>query len=306
MTVVATIALAEAPARALAAAIDADDVLWACALDLHETAPRKWQVAVYFEASPNAAERAALARLAGDAAFAIAPLPATDWVAKSLAGLAPVRAGPFLVHGSHDRAKARANDIAIEIEAGLAFGTGHHGTTAGCLIAIDRVAKARPIVNALDVGTGSGVLAIGLAKRAHARVTASDIDPVAVKVARENVRLNGVARFVRTLVATGLNHAAIETRAPYDLIVANILAGPLVALAPAIRRHLAPGGTVILSGLLIEQRRRVAAAYRGQGLRSSDTIVRDEWATLVLAENSLAACRFRRTLGPRFRGDERR
>ena len=282
MTAVATVVLPEAPARALAAAIDGDDVLWAHSFDLNEVAPGRWQVVVYFETAPGKDERAALARLAGAAKFAIAALPKTDWVAKSLAGLAPVRAGPFLVHGGHDRAKVRANDIAIEIEAGMAFGTGHHGTTAGCLIAIDREAKARRIVNALDVGTGSGVLAIALAKRAHARVTASDIDPVAVKVARENVRLNGVARLVRTLVATGLNHAAIEAGAPYDLIVANILAGPLVTLAPAIARHLAPGGTVILSGLLIEQQRRVAAAYRGQRLRFVGAIPLSEWATLVL------------------------
>ncbi len=281
MTVVATLLLAEAPARALVAAIDDDDVLWMRAFDLSETAPDSWQVAVYFEHEPDAAERAALARLAGEH-FAIKPLPETDWVAKSLEGLAPVRAGRFLIHGRHDRAKAQANDLAIEIEAGLAFGTGHHGTTTGCLLAIDRVAKTRPIINALDVGTGSGVLAIAIAKRSHCAVLASDIDPVAVKVARENVRPNGVSRFVRTITATGLSHAAIEKRAPYDLIVANILAGPLVALAPAIRRHLAPGGVVILSGLLTEQRRRVAAMYRGQGLVFAGAIVRGEWTTLIL------------------------
>ena len=282
MTVVATITLAETPARALAAAIDGDDALWMRAFDLSEAAPDSWQVAVYFEQEPDAAERAALARLAGAQRFAIKPLPETNWVAKSLEGLAPVRAGRFLIHGRHDRDKVRANDLAIEIEAGLAFGTGHHSTTTGCLLAIDRLAKARPIVNVLDVGTGSGVLAIAIAKRAHARVMASDIDPVAVKVARENVRLNGVAQFVRTVTATGLSHAAIEKRAPYDLIVANILAGPLVALAPAIRRHLAPGGVVILSGLLTEQRRRVAAMYRGQGLVLAGAVVRGEWTTLIL------------------------
>ncbi len=191
MTVVATIALAEAPARALAGALDGDDLLWANAFDLSETAPGRWQVAVYFETAPTSEERAALSRLAGKAKFVVATLPKTDWVAKSLAGLAPVRAGRFLVHGSHDRGKVMPNDLGIEIEAGLAFGTGHHGTTTGCLIAIDRETKARRIVNALDVGTGSGVLAIALAKRAHAHVVASDIDPVATKVAAGNVRLNG-------------------------------------------------------------------------------------------------------------------
>jgi ribosomal protein L11 methyltransferase len=282
MTTIAIFALAEAPARALAAALDGDDVLWMRSLDLSETGPDDWRVTIYFENEPSAEEQSALARLANGAGFDIVPLPDADWVAKSLEGLAPVRAGRFLVHGRHDRDACAANDIGIEIEAGLAFGTGHHGTTTGCLLAIDRLAKERPIRNALDVGTGSGVLAVAIAKRAHARVLASDIDPVAVAVARENVRLNGVAREVRTLVATGLNHTAIEARAPYDLIVANILAGPLVALAPAIRRHLAPGGVVILSGLLREQQRRVAAAYRAQGLRFVRAIPLGEWVTLVV------------------------
>jgi ribosomal protein L11 methyltransferase len=279
MTTVATVALPEGPARALATALEDDATLWANAFDLSETAPGKWQVQVYFPGKPSKDERAALARLGK---FALAPLPETDWVAKSLQGLAPVKAGPFVVHGSHDRTRLSANDIGIQIEAGLAFGTGHHGTTAGCLIAIDRIAKARRIANALDVGTGSGVLAIALAKRANARVVASDIDPVATRVATENVRLNGVATRVRTLTAAGLNHAAIAERAPYDLIVANILAGPLVALAPAIRRMLAPKGTVILSGLLIEQERRVVAMYRSVGLRREASLHLDEWATLTL------------------------
>jgi ribosomal protein L11 methyltransferase len=285
MTTVATISgLVEASARALAAAIDEDALLGGRAYDLGEALPGRWQLTVYFEAGPDKAERAALARLAGAdlPPFAFAALPETDWVAKSLAGLAPVRAGRFVIHGRHDRERVAANDIGIEIEAGLAFGTGHHGTTSGCLIAIDTVAKERRIANALDVGTGSGVLAIALAGRAHARVLATDIDPVAVAVARENVRLNGAARQVTTLVAAGLNHAAIRARAPYDLIVANILAGPLVALAPAIARAIAPGGTVILSGLLTEQQRRVAAMYRGQGFALSRAIVIGEWATLVL------------------------
>jgi ribosomal protein L11 methyltransferase len=282
MTFVATLsALAETPARALAAALEEDHELWQQTFDVSESAPGKWQVAVYFENAPTKSERVALERISRGK-FDLARLPDTDWVAKSLAGLAPVRAGPFLIHGSHDRGKVRPNDIGIEIEAGLAFGTGHHATTAGCLIAIDREAKMRPIINALDVGTGSGVLAIALAKRAHAHVVASDIDPVATKVAHDNVHLNGVARLVHTLTATGLNHATIEAAAPYDLIVANILAGPLVALAPAIKRHLAPGGAVVLSGVLVEQARRVAAAYRGVGLMRSHTIVLGEWATLTL------------------------
>ena len=280
MTVVATITLAEAPARALAAAIEGDDALWMRSLDLNETAPDSWQIAIYFEDEPDAAERAALARLGR---FAIRPLPETDWVAKSLEGLAPVRAGRFLVHGRHDRDKARANDLAIEIEAGLAFGTGHHGTTTGCLLAIDRLAKARPIVNALDVGTGSGVLAIAIAKRAHCAVLASDIDPVAVQVARANVRLNGVARFVRTRHRGGIeprrDRGARALRSDRRQHPCRAAGG---ACACHPQAHLAPGGTVILSGLLTEQRRRVAAMYRGQGIVADAAIVRGEWTTLIL------------------------
>jgi ribosomal protein L11 methyltransferase len=280
MTTVATLPdLPESPARALARVLEEDAVLWAYAFDLSETAPDVWQVQVYFPEEPLPEERAALARIGK---FSFAPLADANWVAKSLEGLAPVKAGPFVVHGGHDRAKLRPNDIGIEIEAGMAFGTGHHGTTAGCLIAIDRVAKARPIRNTLDVGTGSGVLAIALAKRAKAHVVASDIDPVATRVAHDNARLNHVAALVHTLTATGLSHATIEAHAPYDLIVANILAAPLVALAPAIRRSLAPGGTVILSGLLIEQERRVANMYRSVGLTREVALHRGEWSTLTL------------------------
>jgi ribosomal protein L11 methyltransferase len=214
-------------------------------------------------------------------AFEIAPLPEADWVAKSLEGLRPVRAGRFLVHGAHDRDKRRPNDIGIEIEAGEAFGTGHHGTTAGCLIAIERTIRNRPIRNALDVGTGSGVLAIAIARLAHVPVLASDIDPVATRVAKANVRLNGVQPEVRVVTAAGLGTRVFRANAPFDLIVANILAGPLVGLAPSIRRVLAPGGTVILSGLLPPQTNRVAAAYRAAGLRFARAEQREEWMTLT-------------------------
>ena len=290
MTTIATLAgLPEAAAKAMAAAIDQDPLLWTRSFDLSETGPDDWRITVYFdgEAGPN--EREALAAVAetyspadGPDAFEFAELPEENWMAKSLEGLAPVRAGPLLVHGAHDRAAVGANDIGIEIEAGMAFGTGHHGTTTGCLLAIDRIAKARPIRRALDIGTGSGVLAIAIAKRTKARVVASDIDPVAVNVARGNVRLNGVAARVRTVVAAGLGHRAIAASAPYDLIVANILAGPLVALAPAIRRALAPGGSVVLSGLTLDQQRRVGGAYRAVGLRRVASTAIGEWATLVM------------------------
>ncbi len=279
MTHTATLATSESQAAATMAALAADPLLGEETIDASEVAPGRWQVIVYFSAAPDAATRAALARFGR---FAIAELPETDWVAKSLEGLKPVRAGRFLVFGRHDRDQVKPNDLGLEIEAGQAFGTGHHGTTIGCLLAIEREAKTRPVVNALDVGTGSGVLAIALAKIAKAQVLASDIDPVAIDVAEENVRLNGVAAFVRCITAVGLDGRAFRDRAPYDLIVANILAGPLAALAPAIRRAVAPGGTVILSGLLPEQRARILATYRLTGLALARSMIVDGWLTLVL------------------------
>lgn len=285
----ARLVASEAIVDRIVAAIAEDDLLGDRAVDVREIAPGgDWELTVYFDGKPDRRERNALTALArsisGNAVgrFAIAQLPDTDWVAKSLEGLTPVRVGRFLVHGSHDRAKRRANDLAIEIEAGQAFGTGHHGTTAGCLAAIDRLAKTNSIRNALDVGTGSGVLAIAIAKRCKAPVVASDIDPVAVRIADENLRLNGIRPLVRTLCATGTAGRAFARPGGFDLIVANILAGPLVGLAPSIRRRLAPGGTVILSGLLANQRNRVAAAYRAQGLRLVRAETRDGWVTLTL------------------------
>ncbi len=209
-------------------------------------------------------------------------LPDIDWVAKSLEGLKPVRAGRFLVHGSHDRAARRPGDIAIEIEAGQAFGTGHHGTTAGCLAMIERVVRREHPRNALDLGTGSAVLAIALAKVAPISVLASDIDPVATEVARRNIRLNNVAARVSAITATGFQHKAFAHAGPFDLIVANVLAGPLMLLAPDMARHLSPGGSVILSGILERQRRAVIAAYGNQGFRHMATDSRGEWITMQL------------------------
>ncbi|PHP67576.1 50S ribosomal protein L11 methyltransferase [Zhengella mangrovi] len=209
-------------------------------------------------------------------------VPDIDWVSKSLEGLAPVRAGRFLVHGGHDRDKVRTGDIAIEIEAGQAFGTGHHGTTAGCLEMIDRIVQRERPLNALDLGTGSAVLAIALAKRGRIPVLATDIDPVAVDVARSNVRLNGAERLVTCVTATGFRNRALIESKPFDLIVANILARPLMKLAPEMANHLAPGGSVILSGILAGQRRAVIAAYRGQGFAHARTIWREGWVTIHL------------------------
>lgn len=214
--------------------------------------------------------------------FEAEAIPDIDWVTKSLEGLKPVRAGRFLVHGSHDRHKRRIGDIAIEIEAGLAFGTGHHGTTAGCLEMIETVARRERPRNALDLGTGSGVLAIALAKYAHIPVLATDIDPIAVKVTQENVRLNGTRSYVDTRVAGGFHHRAFATYAPYDLIIANILAGPLMKLAPQMAKHLTGNGSIILSGILERQREAVLAAYVAQSFRHRATLHREGWVTLHL------------------------
>jgi ribosomal protein L11 methyltransferase len=209
-------------------------------------------------------------------------LPEIDWVAHSLEGLKPVRAARFFVHGRHDRAKRRPNDIGIEIEAGQAFGTGHHGTTAGCLEMIARVAERERPLNALDLGTGSAVLATGLAKLARIPVLATDIDPVAIAVAEGNVSLNGMRSLVETCTATGFHHAAFARNGPFDLIVANILARPLMRMAPDMTRHLAPGGSLILSGILDRQRRPVLAAYSNQRFRHLATLRREGWVTLHL------------------------
>jgi ribosomal protein L11 methyltransferase len=209
-------------------------------------------------------------------------IPEIDWVAKSLEGLKPVRAGRFLVHGSHDRDKVRSGDIAIEIDAGQAFGTGHHGTTAGCLEVIDRVVRSRRVLNALDLGTGSGVLAIAVRKLKNIPVLATDIDPIATRVAAENVRRNGIASGIFTETAPGFHSTAFSNHGPFDLIIANILARPLIKMAPQLVTHLAPGGSVVLSGILASQRWKVLAAYNGAHMRHVRTIWRNGWVTIHL------------------------
>jgi len=243
------------------------------------------ELSVYCESEPDAIASRAEQTLrtlgiAGD--FEREALPDIDWVTKSLEGLKPVRAGRFLVHGSHDRDKRRIGDIAIEIEAGLAFGTGHHGTTAGCLEMIDRVVRREHPRNALDLGTGSAVLAIGVAKLAHIPVLATDIDPVATQVAAENARLNGIAAYIATRTAPGFHHPAFAANAPFDLIVANILARPLMKLAPQMARFVTPGGSIILSGILERQRDAVVSAYVGQRFRHVSTLRREGWVTIHL------------------------
>ena len=222
-----------------------------------------------------------LSRLAGRDVH-VALLPDTDWIKLSQEGLPPVRAGRFFVYGAHDAGTVPPGVIAIRIEAGMAFGTGHHETTSLCLAAMSDLAKARRFVNVLDLGCGTGLLAIGAAKLWKKRVTASDIDPVAVAVTRENAAANDAGALVGPVIADGLAHPALSARAPYDLIVANILAEPLTRLAPSIAQGLARGGVLILSGLLRWQENLVLAFYRPQGLVLRDIRRDGPWSALVL------------------------
>lgn len=209
-------------------------------------------------------------------------LPDIDWVAKSLEGLKPVRAGRFLVHGAHDRDQVRNTDIAIEIDAGQAFGTGHHGTTSGCLIMLETLLRRKKPRISLDLGTGSAVLAIAIAKLAHTPILATDIDPIAVEVARSNVALNGESRAIECQTAKGFRNEAFRRAGPFDLIVANILPWPLMAMALDIERNLAISGDVILSGILTHQRNMVLAKFRNMGLVHVKTIEREGWVTIHL------------------------
>ena len=205
-----------------------------------------------------------------------------DWVAQSLAGLKPVRAGRFVIHGAHDRARPKSNDIGIEIEAALAFGTGHHGTTHGCLLALTDLAKRRRFRRVLDVGTGTGVLAIAAARLMRTQVVAGDIDAVAVRAAKSNARLNRAAPLIRFARAAGTGAPVIARSAPYDLIFANILLAPLTRLAVPLRKLMAPGACIVLSGLLPGHANAALAIYRAQGLILQKRIQREGWATLVL------------------------
>ena len=256
------------------------------ACSLFETAPGRWTLSVHFrDAADVGLLQAVVDSLLGPDAgrdLAIETIAETDWVAESLAGLAPVPAGRFIVHGAHDRARVPVNRIGIEIEAALAFGTGHHGTTRGCLLALDGLLKARQPRRILDIGAGSGVLAIAAARARHRPVLASDIDARAVTAAHANARLNRAGPLVEIVQAAGLAHPRIRRRAPFDLVLANILLGPLQRLALPIGRILAPRARVILSGLLATQANAALAAYRRQGLSLERRIPLDEWVTLIL------------------------
>jgi len=262
------------------------ELLWppADAVGLFDNEDGTWRVEATFSDRPDEAAMDTFLRAHGAEDFNLAfdDVPPADWVAISQSGLHPVRAGRFLVHGGHDRGKVARNRYAIEIDAGQAFGTAHHGSTIGCLMAIDELAKRSVLRNVLDVGTGTGILAIAAVRAWRARVTASDIDPVAVKTARQNVRVNGAAQHVTTVLAGGLNAPAIRESSPYDLVIANILVRPLIGLAHDIARALRPGGIVILSGITIKQAEGVAAAYRAAGFTRLRRLTVSGWVTLAL------------------------
>jgi ribosomal protein L11 methyltransferase len=272
-------------AYALVDAVSASDDLALAASAHEDEAAGGWVFEATCEREPDLAAFDAIAReaLGGTVRFAVEAIdPAVNWVARSLEGLKPIVAGGFYVHGSHDPAPPAGGLTPIRIDAAQAFGTGHHETTTGCLEAIDRLLKRRRFGTMLDVGTGTGILAIALAKRTRRPVVASDIDPVATATATANALDNGVGRLVIAVAAPGVAHRVIATGAPYDLIVANILAGPLMALAPGIAALAAPGASIVLSGILQRQAAGVIAAYGRQGVVLRDRLQRREWATLIL------------------------
>jgi ribosomal protein L11 methyltransferase len=245
----------------------------------------RWHVSLHFAEAPD---EASIRELVSLAAGGIAQhitfdiVEAKDWVAASLEDLVPVPAGRFIVHGAHDRARVAANKLGIEIEAALAFGTGHHGTTRGCLLLLGEVLRSRQPERVLDLGTGTGVLAIAAAKALRGHVLASDIDPVSVHVARDNARLNGVGNLVQAVCATGFSAPHFALRGPFDLVLANILANPLRQMATPMAAHLAPSAFVILSGLLPHQARSVIASYRARGVILRRQLLIDGWSSLLL------------------------
>jgi len=271
-----------ADAEAAACAVDADPLLEGSTYSILEEDEDRdvWRI----DAFPTEFEEAEQFRavLGGWPTLRVETevLADADWLAMALSGLPPVRAGRFFVYGVHDRGRTPPNAVNLRIEAGAAFGTGHHGTTVGCLYAYDALLKRMRFPKVLDVGAGTGVLAIAAAKTGSKIAVGTDIDPISVRIGRENAKVNQVgARFV---YANGLKHRAVAEGAPYDLVFANILARPLVWLSSDIRDALKPGGLAILSGLLRSQERFVRAAYLARGFRLERRYHRDAWATLVL------------------------
>lgn len=279
---------AQAPAEALGEALETlEPAPEGVGVFEIEDGAGRWEVGGYFTGPPDDIALALLAAAHGAAEFVVSELPETDWVAKVRRDLAPVVAGRFFVYGGHDADRVPDGSVPLLIEAAMAFGTGHHGTTQGCLMALDTLASEgfRP-ARIADIGCGTAVLAMA-AKRVfpEAGIHASDIDAVAIEVAEANLAANAMAGAVETHVATGFDHPALAAAAPFDLVFANILKGPLVDLAPNLAAALAPGGKVILSGLLTAQADEVTEVYSRHGINLRDRRDIVDWATLVL-ENS--------------------
>ena len=266
--------------------------------------PDEWRLDAYFDREPTSEMLEILAGLAPSAQGvepAVEQVEDRDWVTLSQQGLEPIRAGRFFVHTPAHRDSAPADLIALEIDAGRAFGTGQHETTGGCLVALSRLkAGGAAVADLVDRGTGTGLLAFAALKLwPTARAAASDNDPVAIEVSEENAAINrvkpGRARGqLELLVAEGMDHPRLQARAPYDLVIANILAGPLIELAPSVARAMAPGGRLILAGLLDHQAPAVAAAYRRQGMMLSGRVERGEWPTLMMRKRRAMPVRKRR------------
>lgn len=272
-----------AAAEAAAEALDAHPLLEGATYSiLEEDEDREiWRIDAFPTTDEEVAAIQGSLAESGGLAVTTEALADADWLAMSLSGLPPVRAGRFFVYGMHDKGRVPFNSIDLRIEAGAAFGTGHHGTTSGCLTAYDDLLKSRRFDKVLDVGAGTGVLAIAAARTGSRLALGTDIDEPSVRIAGENAEANGAkATFIH---ASGLGDIRIKGKAPYDLVFANILAPPLVALAQDIKEALKPGGIAILSGLLRTQERRVKAAYLSRGFRVVTRYHRDAWATLVLA-----------------------
>ncbi len=237
-----------------------------------------WEVEAFFTDEPSEADLA----LRFGVPMRVIPIEDENWVARALEGLPPVKTGRFFIYGDHSSGDVPANAIGLKIEASYAFGTGHHGTTRGCLLAFEHLAKRRTFKNALDLGCGTGVLGMAFARLTHRPVVATDIDPLATAKSIENARLNRAAPHMRITTANGFRTPLIAAHAPYDLIFANILAGPLMRLMPGIKKNLSPGGNAILSGLLDEQANAIASMARTQGLRVLRRSAIEGWVTLIL------------------------
>ncbi len=271
-----------AAAETAAAAIDADPMLEGATYSILEEDEDRgiWRI----DAFPTTDEEVdgIVARLKAEPELTVTvdKLADADWLAMSLSGLPPVTAGRFFVYGAHDQGRAPINAVNLKIDAGAAFGTGHHGTTVGCLLAFDDLLKRERFDRVLDVGAGTGVLAIAAARTGSSVAIGTDIDAPSVRISNENAKLNQThARFVH---ASGLNDARVRGHGPYDLVFANILAPPLVSLSQEIKTALRIGGVAILSGLLRTQERRVTAAYLSRGFRLEKRYRRDAWSALVL------------------------